>query len=225
MRCMDRAVLSQMLDQGLSLAEIGRRVERHEATVGYWVKKYGLHAVNSSTHAARGALAREELENLVKAGVSIAQIAEAVGRSKTTVRYWLKEYGLRTRQPSRRETVSGQPKQIMRDCPRHGLGEFQLRSSGGYRCLKCRSEAVTRRRRRVKQLLVDEAGGVCRTCGYGRCVAALHFHHREPADKRFALSLRGVTRSLVSARAEAEKCVLLCANCHAEVEAGVRQLP
>jgi hypothetical protein len=35
----------------------------------------------------------------------------------------------------------------------------------------------------------------------------------------------GVTRSRAEARAEARKCVLLCANCHAEVEAGYRSLP
>jgi hypothetical protein len=33
-----------------------------------------------------------------------------------------------------------------------------------------------------------------------------------------------VTRSLADAREEAKKCVLLCSNCHAEVEAGVRSL-
>ena len=35
----------------------------------------------------------------------------------------------------------------------------------------------------------------------------------------------GVTRSLDRLREEATKCVLLCANCHAEVEAGVTRLP
>lgn len=34
-----------------------------------------------------------------------------------------------------------------------------------------------------------------------------------------------MTRSIERAREEAAKCVLLCANCHAEVEAGVRSLP
>jgi hypothetical protein len=34
-----------------------------------------------------------------------------------------------------------------------------------------------------------------------------------------------VTRSLARARDEARKCVLLCANCHAEVEGGFTQLP
>ena len=44
------------------------------------------------------------------------------------------------------------------------------------------------------------------------------------ATKEFALSPEGVTRSLERARAEARKCVLLCANCHAEVEAGAASL-
>src|SRR5277367_3562992 len=58
MRCMDRASLEQLLGDGLSLAEIGRRVDLHEATVGYWVKKHGLQAVNQDKYAARGGLER-----------------------------------------------------------------------------------------------------------------------------------------------------------------------
>jgi hypothetical protein len=76
----------------------------------------------------------------------------------------------------------------------------------------------------VKDALVAEAGGSCVLCGYSRCLAALEFHHLDPAAKRFSLAGRGVTRSLARAREEARKCVLLCANCHAEVEAGVRTL-
>jgi hypothetical protein len=43
---------------------------------------------------------------------------------------------------------------------------------------------------------------------------------RNPAQKRFHLARNGYTRSLAQAREEAGKCLLLCANCHAEVEAG-----
>ena len=39
---MERAYLEELLGQGLSLAEIGRRVGRHEATVAYWLRKHGL---------------------------------------------------------------------------------------------------------------------------------------------------------------------------------------
>ena len=82
------------------------------------------------------------------------------------------------------------------------------------RCAKCNSDDVTKRRRRVKRILVEEAGGACRLCGYSRCLAALEFHHVATADKQFNLSRRGVTRSIERARAEARKCILLCSNCH-----------
>ena len=111
------------------------------------------------------------------------------------------------------------------DCPVHGPTQHVQRKDGGVRCLACRSDAVSVRRRRVKALLVAEAGGCCVLCGYGENVGALHFHHIDRATKAFALGDAGVTRSLAKARAEAAKCVLLCARCHAEVELGVKRLP
>jgi transposase len=218
---MDRTSLKQLLGYGMSLAEIGRRFDLHESTVAYWVDKHGLRAVNREKHAARGGMTRDELEPLVAEGMSTAQIAETVGLSKTTVRHWLREHGLQTQWAARRQASKNHQPRLMLRCPRHGTTPFRRRTRGGYRCAKCRAEAVSRRRRRVKQLLVDEAGGHCVVCGYDRCVAALEFHHLVPADKRFSLSHRGVARSLAKARSEASKCALLCANCHAEVEAGL----
>jgi transposase len=217
---MECAVLKQLLEEGLSLAEIGRRVDRHESTVGYWVKYHGLLAVNHDKHVAKGALVEAELESLVAGGMSIAQIAGRVDRSRATVRHWLAEYGLQTRTSEMRRLTADKPNRIVLTCPRHGETNFQRRSEGGYRCLKCRSESVAQRRRRVKQILVGEAGGSCRMCGYDRCIAALEFHHLDRAEKRFSLSERGVARSLARARSEASKCALLCANCHAEIESG-----
>ena len=105
-------------------------------------------------------------------------------------------------------------------CARHGATRFRLDPRGTYRCKRCAQERVAERRRKVKRILVAEAGGRCQMCGYDRCVAALQFHHLDPRGKSFALSHQGATRGLEKAREEARKCVLLCANCHAEVEAG-----
>jgi hypothetical protein len=85
--------------------------------------------------------------------------------------------------------------------------------------------AVAARRRRVKEMLIGEAGGACAICGFDRHPSALHFHHLDPTKKRFPVSRRGVTRSIEEVREEARKCMLLCANCHAQVEAGVLDLP
>ena len=79
-------------------------------------------------------------------------------------------------------------------------------------------------RRRVKARLVAEAGGACVLCGYHKYAGALHFHHLDPNEKEFGLAFAGVARSVERLRAEAEKCILLCSNCHAEVEGGVASL-
>jgi 5-methylcytosine-specific restriction endonuclease McrA len=105
------------------------------------------------------------------------------------------------------------------------LTEFVLEGSGYYRCAKCRRERVARWRRNAKETLVAELGGRCAICGYDRYVGALEFHHRDPSEKRFGLSVRGITRSIATLREEASKCVLLCSNCHAEVEAGLTRYP
>ncbi|HWD86455.1 MAG TPA: helix-turn-helix domain-containing protein [Solirubrobacteraceae bacterium] len=165
---------------------------------------------------------REKLAELTEKGMTVAQISAQVGISHAAVRHWLGRYGLRTAR-QKRPPKTDRP-EAMRECRHHGNTSFVMDGAGVYRCRRCRVEAVARRRRRVKQILVEEAGGACRICGYGRCVAALHFHHLDPAQKTLPVSLAGVTLSIDFMRAEARKCVLLCSNCHAEVEAGVTRL-
>jgi len=61
-------------------------------------------------------------------------------------------------------------------------------------------------------------GGACQRCGYRSNHAALVWHHREPAKKKFELSIRAMSnRSLHALEAELAKCDLLCQNCHMEV--------
>jgi hypothetical protein len=62
-------------------------------------------------------------------------------------------------------------------------------------------------------------------CGYNRHPRSLAFHHLDPHQKRLEINAKGIAVSLERLRAEARKCVLLCANCHAEVEDGVATLP
>lgn len=112
-------------------------------------------------------------------------------------------------------------KYIEKICSTHGLIKFVLEGRGYYRCTKCRQERVAERRRKVKEILVQEHGGSCRMCGYKKYMGALHFHHLNPKEKRMELSVRGMTLGIDKLREEANKCILLCANCHAEVEGGI----
>jgi transposase len=220
---MEASELKGYTDRGLSFEAIGRLVGLDPSTVAYWARKHGLASPFAGKHAARGPLDREQLEALVAQGRSVREIATAVDRSPTTVRHWLGLHGLRTagwqRPP---QSVVGAPARITRDCRRHGMTEFvRTGRAGRYRCRLCRAAYRTERRRRVKRVLVAEAGGQCVRCGYAGPPAAMHFHHLNRDGKAFGLSALGVGRSLRAARAEAAKCVLLCANCHAEVEASL----
>lgn len=229
---MDRESLTALVAQGLSAEKIGRRFGKHPSTVAYWMGKYGLVAPRREQHAAKGGIARDRLEELVAAGMSINQIAEEVGLSKGTVRHWLTKFGLRTSRPakheSRPEAKDGKDAglvTITMECPAHGTSEFSIEGRGYYRCRRCRSEGVTTRRRRVKAILVAEAGGSCVICGYARYAGALAFHHLDPDRKRLQISANGKGYAIDALRAEARKCVLLCANCHAEVEGGASVVP
>ena len=156
-------------------------------------------------------------------------MADVFDRSPSTIRRWLAKHGITPAASARRGAgaVASAAQTTTPDlpCPAHGVTRHVPRADGSFRCARCRSEQVAARRRRVKRQLVDEAGGCCALCGYDTCVAALQFHHVDPGAKSFAISRAGVTRALSKAREEAAKCVLLCANCHAEVEAGLAQLP
>ena len=217
---MDRAWLEHQLGAGRSIEAIAREVDRDPSTVAYWVAKHGLTSTHAEKHAARGGIAREQLEPLVTAGLSIRAIGERLGVSYATVRHWLKQHELKTRRTV--EPRGSQARTIERECPVHGLTTFiKYSATDHHRCEQCRKDRVVDRRRKIKAMLVDEAGGCCALCGYDRYFGALQFHHLDPATKAFSLGVRGIARSLERCREEARKCVLLCANCHAEVEAGI----
>ena len=221
---MDRGWLEEQLSAGRSIESIAREVDRDPSTASYWVQKHGVQSSHAERHAARGGIERELLQELVGQGLTTREIAAQVDLSQATVRHWLREYGLRVLRA--REPKVQDVREVQRWCATHGVTTFVRYGPDDHlRCRLCRRQRVSDRRRRVKEILVAEAGGACNLCGYDRSIAALHFHHIDPEQKSFGLALRGVARSLERCRAEARKCVLLCANCHAEVEAGLARLP
>lgn len=89
------------------------------------------------------------------------------------------------------------------------------KNHGGNICGSCR---VNRRRFISRIKSIEYKGGACVCCGYNRCSDALHFHHIDPTSKDFQIG-GNHCRSWESIRRELDKCVLLCANCHAEKHA------
>lgn len=85
----------------------------------------------------------------------------------------------------------------------------------------------------LKRRAVARMGGRCTLCGYDKCMRALEFHHRERENKQFSISTfigakafeHGIEEVWAQVVEELKKCVLLCANCHREVEDGTTDLP
>ncbi len=82
-----------------------------------------------------------------------------------------------------------------------------------------RAKAATKeRQRRTKKALIEYKGGKCSVCGYNKCQQALDFHHT--GKKSFTIGNRkGAPIEVL--KKEADKCILLCRNCHAELHAEI----
>lgn len=110
---------------------------------------------------------------------------------------------------------------IQRECKHHGLTTYVYTSEKKYRCKRCRSEAVSFRRKKVMLEIKTMFGGKCTECGYNKCLEALDFHHLDPEKKEFEVN-SALTISKARMVEEAKKCILLCANCHRELHARER---
>lgn len=82
--------------------------------------------------------------------------------------------------------------------------------------------AVAKRRRAIKLKAIEYKGGKCVCCGYNEHPGVLDFHHLDQTLKEFSIGAAGYTRSWEKVKTELDKCILVCANCHREIELGVR---
>lgn len=79
---------------------------------------------------------------------------------------------------------------------------LRIRSAGG----KCTPQ---------KLRCVEYKGGVCEVCDFN-VAAAMEFHHLDPAGKSFTIGdISPNGKRMDEVLAELDKCVLVCANCHA----------
>jgi len=79
---------------------------------------------------------------------------------------------------------------------------------------------VSHGKTRVKWLNDFKKRHGCSICGYKRCLTALEFHHAD--KKRFNISgwIRVPPWKIIE---EIYKCVILCANCHAELHSDINK--
>ena len=82
------------------------------------------------------------------------------------------------------------------------------------------ADYISNRRRSYKKKLVELKGGNCQLCGYDKCVEALEFHHLN-GEKEGNIS-RIYNRGWNRIVQEADKTILVCANCHREIHVGLQ---
>jgi len=86
---------------------------------------------------------------------------------------------------------------------------------------KYNSEYVLQQRQKHKLKLFEYKGAKCEKCGYNKPImGAYEFHHLDPTKKSYTIS--STHRSWDIAKAEVDKCQLLCARCHAEIHASLQ---
>lgn len=91
--------------------------------------------------------------------------------------------------------------------------EFEIDRSRGHRkgiCANCRGKLNDIKK---KLELLELKDGECESCGYSGCKSALSFHHINPENKDVSIGTN-LNKSIDLLIEEAQKCQLLCSNCH-----------
>jgi len=157
---------------------------------------------------------KEVLIEMIENKLSQREIAEKVGKSQTTVRHWLKKYGLSTRYLKKPRDKTHYCYQCGEDNPENFYGNDKQV------CAKCHNKRVIKLGKEKREYAIKQLGGECKSCGYNKYNPSLDIHHLDPnkKDSNFS-SLRGW--SLERIDKEIEGCILLCKNCHAAHHAGL----
>jgi DNA-binding CsgD family transcriptional regulator len=176
---------------------------------------------------------------LKKVGKTHNEIAKELGCAKSTVSFHCRNSGIKrdvrkltdgeilemkeifknktTKETSEQFNVSAST--VKKYCgaktkkPKHTLEEKKRRNS----------EAVSRRRKKVKFMAVEYKGGKCENpkCGYDKYVGVLQFHHLDPSKKDFGIAANGNTMGWDKIKKELDKCIMVCSNCHGEIHGDI----
>lgn len=112
------------------------------------------------------------------------------------------------------------------DCSPIGSNNQRTKGNRAPESKEAWSARQNKRRRLLKEKCIDYLGGKCVVCDYSRCSSALEFHHRDPSLKSFPLDSASIaSKSWDRIIEELNKCVLVCANHHREIECGLIECP
>lgn len=102
-------------------------------------------------------------------------------------------------------------------------GKFLSKNKSKHICDACYEKIRRNKRKMIKYQAVNYKGGRCCVCGYNKSIQALTFHHINPKHKKFNISkfLKFKEFDFEDLKTELDKTILLCKNCHSEVNSGI----
>ena len=164
---------------------------------------------------------KEQIEALVNEGKSLRQMQKDLDCAYVTVQRYLKKYGLKTKRTERSRLckhcgaeLTGH-KQFF--CNSRCKSNYYYKNKTNASVLKNSKKQVEVGQAKRKELVLL-SGGKCSICGYDKNIAALTFHHKDITTKKFGLSGRILSNTpMEELKEEADKCILLCHNCHMEL--------
>lgn len=177
---------------------------------------------------------KEKIENLYHKKLNYDQISKELNCSKSTISYHLRDIRLKEKierfewlKSIEKETFKNKVEFIeaygkllsTRELIKISRKLFHKQSSQ----FKSNSpEYYRNRRKEIKESLINYKGGKCEKCGYDKCIKALQFHHIDPNKKDFTISKNIKSLKFEDVKKEVDKCILVCANCHAEIHDNVQ---
>ena len=108
---------------------------------------------------------------------------------------------------------------LCKECGETDPGNFYSKQK--IHCKKCHSKGAHQTQINNRLKAVEYKGGCCQQCGYSTYIGALAFHHLDPTQKDPVAFKKNKNWEVY--KTELDKCVLLCANCHAEEHERIRK--
>lgn len=160
---------------------------------------------------------REILIDLINQNLTQREICVKLGKSQTTIRYWLSKFGLVTNNLQK-------PREKAHLCNKCGeTNPNNFYGNDKHVCSKCHNSRVMVAGKQKRDYAIEQLGGSCKICGFNEYKCSLDIHHLNPKikDSNFK-SMRGWSIKRIDK--EIEYCVLLCKNCHSAYHNGLVEL-
>lgn len=164
---------------------------------------------------------KEFLIELVDKGFSVREMIPYTEKSYSTIRYWLKEFNLKTKRTELKR-IDGN-KKLCIACELEKNLEYFYKSGNKLQtyCKKCSNLYHQNRVKDVKIKMINYKGGKCEDCNLkleNSHYSVYEFHHLDPSTKDPNFD-KIKFQKWEKIKNEIDKCRLMCANCHRMEEA------